>query len=491
MLFFKLIPIAVSLSLITACQIMPEKSEQTENTVLNKEVVVEKEAVTKKEVETAINSNVLYLLLVGETALQRQQFEVAREAYLEASRRVSDTRVAERAAKIGLYLEELPKTEKAVSPWQSKDSIGHSTRQSALSSALHKKNQAALIKHLTLLLKQDPATFDAMLLDFGRVLKTPEDLKFVYHTLEVLAKKYPQQATVFLAQAILAVRQNNLELAKQKINQTLHLQPDWEKAIDFQAELFMYSGKMAFKNNQFEKAIAWFDQVKKGTLTFEAAIASVSVLFEQKNFAQALVRLEKLAGKTQDPKQEVRILVMQAELCNAQKDYQQAFDLLTKALDKNPEQRDLLYTRALTAEKLNDLKLFETDLQKILAQNPDDAVTLNALGYTLVDKTTRYDEAEQYLQKALQLEPDNAVIIDSYGWLEFKKGNLNSALKYLESAFKKMPENEIAAHLAETLWALGKQSEALKLFNQALKKTPTDEFLLDFQKRVLNNAPQN
>ena len=94
-------------------------------------------------------------------------------------------------------------------------------------------------------------------------------------------------------------------------------------------------------------------------------------------------------------------------------------------------------------------------------------------------------EAEKYLQKALKLKPDDAMIVDSYGWLQFKKGNLADALKYLQTAHKKMPENEITAHLAETLWALGKKQEAKLLIMEALKKTPTDEFLLEFQQRVL------
>jgi len=485
-LFVKLITVAVGLSLITACQILPEKLDALDNVALPvAEKEKEKEPVAKPEKITVIDSNVLYLMLIGETALQRQQYDVALEAYLEAARRTPDARVAEKAAKIGLYLDNLPKTEKALSLWLSKDDKNINARQLALSAALGKKNQAALVKHLAAILKNNPAAFETTLLDIARVLKTEEDLTFVDSALNVLAKQHPQQAGIFLTQSILAVRQNKLELAKQKVHQAIVLQPTWEKALDFEAELFMYSGKVAFRNKQFAQAIDWFDKVKSQSLQFEASLAAVSVLFAQEKFVEAEQRLTGLESKVQDPKQQAQVLVMQAELLNQQKEYRAAMELLTGALEKTPDQRDLLYTRALTAEKLEDMVTLEADLQKVLQQNPNDAAALNALGYSLVNKTTRYAEAEKYLSQALKLQPEEAVIIDSYGWLEYKKGNLTSALKYLEAAFKKLPENEIAAHLAEVLWVSGRKKDAQLLFDEMLKKTPTDEILLEFQQRVL------
>ncbi len=479
-----MITVVIGVSLITACQVMPGVAEEA----ATPEVVVaesEKISVVKKEPVTAIGSNELYLLLVGEVALQRQYYDVALEAYLQAARRVSDSRIAEKAAKIGQYLNNLPKTEKAVSLWLSKDDKNMNARQLGLSAALSKRNQADLIKHLSAILKNNPAAFEETLLAIEKVLKSDTDLKFVYGALEVLAKKNPQQAVIFLTQSILAIRQNNLDLARQKIHQAVSLQPNWEKALDFEQELLMYSGKIAFKNKRFVEAVAWFDKVKKNPMAFEAGIAAVSVLYEQKQFAEALTRLELLTSKAQDSKQRVQVLVMQAELFNMQKDYRRAVELLSRALEQEPEQRELLYTRALTAEKLGDMVAMEADLQKILAKNPDDATALNALGYALVEKSTRYDEAEVYLARALKLQPDEAVIIDSYGWLQFKRGNLPSALEYLQLAFKKLPENEIAAHLAEALWVAGKKKEAMLLFNAALKKAPNNEILLEFQQRVL------
>ena len=160
---------------------------------------------------------------------------------------------------------------------------------------------------------------------------------------------------------------------------------------------------------------------------------------------------------------------------------------MTDALRSHPDNRELLYTRALVAERINRLDVLEADLLKILAKNPDDAGALNALGYTLVDRTDRYREAEAYLKKAMRLQPDEAVIIDSYGWLQYKLGNTAGALEYLQQAYDKQPENEIAAHLAELLWVTGERKKARRLIGSALKKSPNDRYLLEFNKRFLQS----
>jgi tetratricopeptide (TPR) repeat protein len=110
------------------------------------------------------------------------------------------------------------------------------------------------------------------------------------------------------------------------------------------------------------------------------------------------------------------------------------------------------------------------------------------MGYSLVNKTTRYDEAEKYLDHALKLQPDEPVIIDSYGWLLFKRGQPEKALEYLRKAYVRLPENEIVAHLAEVLWTLGNEKDARELFDNAYKKSPDDEYLLEFRNRFYHDG---
>jgi len=230
--------------------------------------------------------------------------------------------------------------------------------------------------------------------------------------------------------------------------------------------------------------LAWFDKVTEGPFVFESTISAVSLLAKDKKFDEADVRLNLLSE--QFPKQKLRIILMQVGLYGQQGKYEKAFTLLTDVMAGQPDQRDLLYTRALMAERINKLDVLEADLKKILAKYPDDAEALNALGYSLLANADRYAEAEKYLQQALNLQPNEAVIIDSFGWLQFKLGKLQQALSYLERAYAKQQEGEIAAHLAEVLWALDRKEEAKEVFHNAIKKAPEDEYLLDFQKRLLS-----
>ncbi|MDD1640526.1 MAG: tetratricopeptide repeat protein [Methylococcaceae bacterium] len=257
-------------------------------------------------------------------------------------------------------------------------------------------------------------------------------------------------------------------------------QPEWKYQASF------YLGKIEEKHDHSKKALVWFDKVTDGPFVFDASISAISLLAKDKQFDEANSRLNLLQSKF--PKQKLRLLLVQAELYSQQKQYEKAFNLLTEALVDFPDQKELLYTRALMAERVNKPDIAEADLKKILAMDPDNVEALNALGYTLLNKPDRYADAEKYLQHALSLEPDAAVIIDSYGWLQFKLGNNEKALDYLQQAYEKQPENEIAAHLAEVLWVLGRKDEARKLFNKAIKDAPDDEYLMDFQRRILKGA---
>jgi len=259
-------------------------------------------------------------------------------------------------------------------------------------------------------------------------------------------------------------------------------QPEWK----FQA--IFYRGKLAEKQGEVKQALAWFDRLTEGPLAFDAAVAGVTMLAKDKQFAVADERL--MQFKVKFPKQKPQLILVQAELYNQQKQYERAFNVLTDALLDFPDQKELLYTRALMAERLDKAALVESDLKKILASDPDNVESLNALGYTLLNQSGRYSDAEQYLQRALKLEPNSAVVIDSYGWLQFKLGHAEKALSYLQQAYEKQQENEIAAHLIEVLSSLGKQNEAKELFNKVINASPDDEYLLNIKRKLFSGVNQ-
>jgi tetratricopeptide (TPR) repeat protein len=257
----------------------------------------------------------------------------------------------------------------------------------------------------------------------------------------------------------------------------LLVQADWRNQSNF------YLGKIEEKRGNLENALSAFDKVTDGPFQFEAALTGISLLAKDKQYDRAEQRLKALPSKF--PKQKPRIVLLRAELYSQQKQYEKAYSYLTEELNVYPDQEELLYSRALMADRMGNLGVMETDLQKILAKHPDNVEALNALGYSLADKTTRYAEAETYLLHALRLKPDEAVILDSYGWLKYRMGNRQAALDYLQKAYDKQPENEIAAHLAEVLWVSGKKEEAKKLIAKALQDAPDDSFLLHFKHKFL------
>ncbi|KAF3980950.1 MAG: tetratricopeptide repeat protein [Methylococcales symbiont of Hymedesmia sp. n. MRB-2018] len=289
----------------------------------------------------------------------------------------------------------------------------------------------------------------------------------------VLSNKSEDGGSRF-ALALILLQQNKDDEAMEHLSELIN-KPAWDAQASF------YSGRIEYKKENYQKALVWFDKVTQGRYVYDASMAAISVLLNQKEFAEAEQRLNLIMARY--PKEHLNISLLNAELFVEQENYQKAFDVMTGALEKSPENRDLLYTRSLIAEKLDKLDVVEADLKKIILKNPEDYSALNALGYTLADRTQRYAEAEVYLQKAITLKPDETVIIDSVGWLHFKKGNLDAALALLLRAYDKLPENEIVTHLTEILWVKGDKEKAKEIFADALKKSPENEYILKLLKR--------
>ena len=138
---------------------------------------------------------------------------------------------------------------------------------------------------------------------------------------------------------------------------------------------------------------------------------------------------------------------------------------------------DLLYARALVAEKLDDLALHERDLRLVLKLDPKNAHALNALGYTLADRTDRFQEALKLIKRALELRPNDPFILDSMGWVHYRLGNSGDAVRFLRRALEIRTDAEISAHLGEVLWTSGKQRQAQRIWKRALGKDPDNEVL--------------
>jgi len=254
--------------------------------------------------------------------------------------------------------------------------------------------------------------------------------------------------------------------------------PEWRD----QAYLFL--GRLEADLGRSEAAVAWFDRISNGALKIDAELSAVLQLAKLNRNTEANDRLSQLRERF--PDKAVRFYLIEAEILTNKKDYKGAFNVLGKALKANPEHAELLYSRALVAERMGRLDILEEDLKTVLSNNPNDVNALNALGYTLVDRTSRYEEAQKYLRRAMKLRPNDPVIIDSFGWLQFRLGNYEQALRYLRRAFEGNPDPEIAAHLGEALWISGRLVEAKGVWRKALQNEPTSEYLEKIKRRFPN-----
>lgn len=325
--------------------------------------------------------------------------------------------------------------------------------------------------------------------DLEKILqKTPDNVRMQKMLAHIMIKEKNLGGALHIYQQILEKNENDgdaqfskalVYLQQEKDDEAMKVleglvnEPEWDASASF------YLGRIEYKKGNNKRALVWFDKVTSGPYEYDSAIVAVSVLLNDKNYTEAEKRIENIAEKF--PAQKVRVVLLKAEIYSLQKDHQKVFDVLTDALVDIPNDRDLLYTRALVAEKLDRLDLLESDLKQVIELKPNDVNALNALGYTLADRTTRYEDAEFYLQQAIKLKPNEAVIVDSLGWLRFKQGRLSDALGYLKGAYARQAQSEIAAHLVEVLWVMDRKKEARKLFDEASKKWPNDDFLVKVQ----------
>ena len=146
--------------------------------------------------------------------------------------------------------------------------------------------------------------------------------------------------------------------------------------------------------------------------------------------------------------------------------------MIQQAIITLPEQLMLRIERALLSEQLNNFTATEKDLRFVLSRDPQNVTALNALGYTLTNNSSRFEEALALIRQAISLRPDDGAIIDSLGWVQYHLGDWRSAIKNLERAFEILPDDEVAAHLIEVYWKNGDFYKARRLIKQ-LEKTYT------------------
>ena len=208
------------------------------------------------------------------------------------------------------------------------------------------------------------------------------------------------------------------------------------------------------------------------------------VLEERFEEAHALV----LSVSEGRPELEIVLVAVEVDALMNTGQLERADALLSATLEIYADNVDMLFARALLSDRQGNLARAEEDLRRIIALEPQNATALNQLGYTLADRTDRYEEALALLERAIAADPQDPAIIDSLAWAQYKLGRNEEALANLERAFAVFPDAEVAAHLGEVLWMMGRQDDANRVWNEALRERPDSAILLNTIERLRNGA---
>ena len=322
-------------------------------------------------------------------------------------------------------------------------------------------------------------------------------------------QQYPQDKRLALTYARALVEQNRMDEAKAQFASLVQQYPDddelryslalvcleakaWDEAKGYLQELIerdshvdsahLNLGRIAEERNDPQAALLEYAQVGPGNDYLPAQLRQADILMSNGRTDEAEKRLA--AARDAEPDYAIQLYLIQAETLSANKQGERAWKLLQQALLQYPDDLNLLYTRAMQAEKRNDLAQLEKDLRLIIKRDPDNAMALNALGYTLSDRTTRYAEAKVLIEQAHALNPEDPAVLDSLGWVNYRLGNLDEAERLLRQALERFPDQEVAAHLGEVLWANGKQREARQIWEKFLKEQPDSPILRSTIKRL-------
>ncbi len=256
----------------------------------------------------------------------------------------------------------------------------------------------------------------------------------------------------------------------------------------YRMDALFYLGRIADYREQYERAVRLYREVRYGSNTmFSQRRASALLAHQLDDVEGAFNLLEEFAEAS--PDNAVDVVTLKAQLLVSLERYEEALELYDKSIEYRPDNENLVLGRCDLLLRTGRLDDAIAEYRRALKRWPDSALTLNALGYTLADRTDQYAEAEKLIRKALSLDPENPAIIDSFGWVLYKLGDLEGGLEQLNIAYERFSDHEVAAHIIEVLAELGRDDEALAMLASAEAKTPDSKLLQDVRARYFDDKP--
>ncbi|MDP5063155.1 MAG: tetratricopeptide repeat protein [Haliea sp.] len=319
-------------------------------------------------------------------------------------------------------------------------------------------------------------------LQYARLL-TRSDIDAAQRQFEILSARSPRDGDLLLSLALLNQDNGDPLAAKAYLRQVLAL----EQRVD---EARYYLGRILEDEGRTGEAIEAYRKVEDPTSRefFNANGRVGRLLIEQGDASGSAAFFDQ--QRAAYPTLTEQFFALEYELLTRAGLHDTGLALLNQGLSSLPEATSLRYSRAMLREQDGDLAGMEADLRYILQRDPDNATALNALGYTLSNRTNRYVEAEQLISRALTLAPEEPAILDSMGWVLFRQGRAEEALHYLRRAWSGLEDPEVAAHLGEVLWALGRTEEAFAIWRSGLQLDAQHSTLLETLQRLQIPAVQ-
>jgi tetratricopeptide (TPR) repeat protein len=243
----------------------------------------------------------------------------------------------------------------------------------------------------------------------------------------------------------------------------------------FVYESLFYLGAIAESRQAWEDALQLYGRVTSGEYAVAAQSRAARIKTDQQGLEAGVKHLEEFASTR--PQYRIETIAARAALLADEGDDEGALALLDDALKKYPDAVDLKFARVFRLEASDRVDDALEELREIVASRPGDPVALNALGYTLVDRTRHHREGHELIEQALRQTPDNGAVLDSMGWALHRLGRHEEALKQLEHAKRRISDPEVDAHLGAVLIALGRKDEARDMLMRAIERYPENEKL--------------
>jgi len=340
---------------------------------------------------------------------------------------------------------------------------------------LQKRSPAEAAKVLEAFVAKNPNSREARL-NYARMLVMDRRLPEARKQFEAVLAANPGNTEVIYAVGLLAFQLKDYPVAEENMKRLLGMRYPDVNGVRY------VLGQIAEEQKYWPQAVQWYESIAEGEHLLPARMRTANAIAKQGKLDEARQLLKRVA--TDNPGEQTQLTVAEAQLLREANRNQDAFQLLSDALQKEPDQPELLYDHALTAEKLERFDILEANLRKLIQVRPDHAHAYNALGYSFAERNMRLQEARKLIEQALELAPDDYFIMDSLGWVLYREGNLKGAAEQLRRAYSGRPDAEIGAHLGEVLWILGERDEANRVWQESLKSSPDNETLHKTIKRL-------